>query len=192
MWSLVTAASRESQGTQAPAWLLTWVLPVPGHRQPLHRWPPAFFKMFFNVDCFFFFFNSSLNLLQRCFCVMLWFFGHKSCEILAPQLGIKPSPPTLESEVITPGLPEQSLAYSLDCLLPTSLAIFCLVNSYSSFRTRFPGPSDGALCSGAGPSTTCPEAQSCFPAHTCRRAPSWVPCSPTSWPDRGWQVPVLG
>ena len=99
---------------------------------------------------FFFFFNSSLNLLQRCFCVMLWFFGHKSCEILAPQLGIKPSPPTLESEVITPGLPEQSLAYSLDCLLPTSLAIFCLVNSYSSFRTRFPGPSDGALCSGAG------------------------------------------
>ena len=39
------------------------------------------------------FLKSLLNLLQYCFCFMLWFFGHKACGILAPRPGIKPVPP---------------------------------------------------------------------------------------------------
>ena len=34
------------------------------------------------------FLKSLLNLLQYCLCFMLWFFGHKACEILAPWPGI--------------------------------------------------------------------------------------------------------
>ena len=43
--------------------------------------------------------KSLLNLLQRCFCVMLQFFGLKACGILVPRPGIKPTPPALEGEV---------------------------------------------------------------------------------------------
>ena len=32
---------------------------------------------------------------------MFWFFGHKAGGILAPQPGIEPTPPALESEVLT-------------------------------------------------------------------------------------------
>ena len=32
---------------------------------------------------------------------MFWFFGHKSHKILAPQIGIEPSLPALEGEVLT-------------------------------------------------------------------------------------------
>ena len=41
---------------------------------------------------------------------MFWFGGHEACEILAPQPGIKPSPSTLESKVLTTGLPAESQA----------------------------------------------------------------------------------
>ena len=34
-----------------------------------------------------------------------WFFGHNACEILAPWPGIKPTPPTLEGDVLTTGPP---------------------------------------------------------------------------------------
>jgi len=37
---------------------------------------------------------------------MSWFFGHEAYGILAPQLGIEPTPPALEGEVLTIGLRE--------------------------------------------------------------------------------------
>ena len=45
---------------------------------------------------------------------MFQIFCLKACGILAPQPGIDPTPPTLESEVLTSGLPWKSLAYILD------------------------------------------------------------------------------
>ena len=72
-----------------------------------------FFNFFFNF--FFFwcgpFLKSLLNLLQHCFCFMLWFFGCKTCGILAPWPGIEPAPPALEGEVLTTGPPEKSLDF---------------------------------------------------------------------------------
>ena len=44
------------------------------------------------------------NLLQYCFCFMFWFFGHEVCQILAPQPGIEPALPALDSEISTTGL----------------------------------------------------------------------------------------
>ena len=40
---------------------------------------------------------------------MFWSFGHKACEILAPQPGIKLAPPALEDEVLTTGPPRKPL-----------------------------------------------------------------------------------
>ena len=63
-------------------------------------------KNFFLKICFWMwtiFFKSSLNLLQYCFCFTFWFFGHESCELLGPWLGIKPVPPALEGKVLTAG-----------------------------------------------------------------------------------------
>ena len=40
---------------------------------------------------------------------MFWLFGLKECEILALQLGIKPTPSSLEGEVLTTGLPGKSV-----------------------------------------------------------------------------------
>ena len=56
------------------------------------------------------FLKSLLNMLQCCFCFMFWFFGHKACGILAPQPGIKPTPPTLEGKVLTTGPPGKVFA----------------------------------------------------------------------------------
>ena len=39
---------------------------------------------------------------------MFWFFGHKTCAILAPQPGIEPEPLHLEGEVLTSGPPGKS------------------------------------------------------------------------------------
>ena len=39
---------------------------------------------------------------------MFWLFDHKACGILAPWPGIEPTPPALEDEVLTTGLPEKS------------------------------------------------------------------------------------
>ena len=44
------------------------------------------------------------NLLQYCFCLMFWFFGHEVCPILAPQPGIDPALPALDSEILMTGL----------------------------------------------------------------------------------------
>ena len=51
-------------------------------------------------------------LLLLCF----GFFHHKACEILALQPRFKPSPPALEGEVLTTGLPGKSLD-APSCLL---------------------------------------------------------------------------
>ena len=40
---------------------------------------------------------------------MFWFFGRKAGGILTPRLGIEPTPPALEGEVLTTGLPGKSL-----------------------------------------------------------------------------------
>ena len=52
---------------------------------------------------------SLLNLLQYCFCFMLWFFGPKACGIPTPRLGIKPVPSASEGDVVTAGPPGKSL-----------------------------------------------------------------------------------
>ena len=46
---------------------------------------------------------SLLNLLKYCSVFLFWFFGHKAYWILAPQAGIEPTLPALESEVLTTG-----------------------------------------------------------------------------------------
>ena len=51
------------------------------------------------------FLKSLLNLLQYCFCFIFHFFGPEAYEILAPQPGIKPVPPSLEGKVLTTGPP---------------------------------------------------------------------------------------
>ena len=51
------------------------------------------------------------------FMLCFWFFGHKACGILAPRPGIKYTPPPLESEVLTTGLPGKSLWIQKDHLL---------------------------------------------------------------------------
>ena len=50
-------------------------------------------------------FKSLLSLLKYCLFDVFCFFGHEACAILAPQPGIKPTTPPLESEVLTNGPP---------------------------------------------------------------------------------------
>ena len=40
---------------------------------------------------------------------MVWFFGHEACGVLAPWLGIEPTSPALEGEILTTGPPGKSL-----------------------------------------------------------------------------------
>ena len=60
------------------------------------------------VKLFLFFFKSLLNFLQYCFCFIFWFLAREACGVLAPQPGIKPAPPALESKVLTTGPPWKS------------------------------------------------------------------------------------
>ena len=64
-----------------------------------------FYKIFLICT---FFVQSLFNLLQYCFCFMFWFFDLEACGILAPQPGIEPAIPALESEVSTIRLPGKS------------------------------------------------------------------------------------
>ena len=50
---------------------------------------------------------------------MFWIFGQEACGILVPWPGIRPTPPALESEVLTTGPPGKSLTI-----------FFALENSY--------------------------------------------------------------
>ena len=68
----------------------------------------SFFKKdLFDVDHFL---KSLLNLLQYYFCFMFFvfyfFFKPQVCEILVPQ--IEPAVPSLQSEILTTGLPGKS------------------------------------------------------------------------------------
>ena len=65
------------------------------------------------IDCLFIYFciylfsmwtilKSLLNLLQYCFCLMFWFFGHKVCWLLAPWSENKPISPALDGKVLKP------------------------------------------------------------------------------------------
>ena len=40
--------------------------------------------------------------------MLCFFFGHEVCGILAPWPGIKPTPPVLDGEILTTGLPAKS------------------------------------------------------------------------------------
>ena len=59
------------------------------------------------------FLKPLLNLLQYRFCLLFWFIGHKAGVILALWPGIEVTPPALEGEVLTTGLPETSLPTQL-------------------------------------------------------------------------------
>ena len=54
-------------------------------------------------------FKSLLNLLQYCFCFILWLFGCEARGALATGPGIEPTPPALEGKVLTTGPPGKSL-----------------------------------------------------------------------------------
>ena len=67
---------------------------------------------FRSIALFFFFFcflKSLLNLLQYCFYFLVLVFGHEACAILAPWLGMEPTAPALEGEILTTGPPGKSL-----------------------------------------------------------------------------------
>ena len=64
-----------------------------------------FYKIFLICTIFV---KSLFNLLQYCFCFMFWFFDLEACGILAPQPGIEPAIPALESEVSIIRLPGKS------------------------------------------------------------------------------------
>ena len=51
------------------------------------------------------FLKSLLNVLQFCFCFMLWFFDCESCGIFAFPPGLELSSPALEAKVLTTGPP---------------------------------------------------------------------------------------
>ena len=53
-------------------------------------------------------FKSLLNLLQYCFCFILWLFGCEARGALATGPGIEPTPPALEGKVLTTGPPGKS------------------------------------------------------------------------------------
>ena len=55
------------------------------------------------------FYKSLLNRLQYCFCFVVCFFGHEACGVLAPWLGIEPTPPALEGDILATGPPGKSL-----------------------------------------------------------------------------------
>ena len=44
------------------------------------------------------------------FYAFFFFLGHETCRILASRPGIEPAPSVLEGQVITTGLPEESLS----------------------------------------------------------------------------------
>ena len=75
-----------------------------------------FFKIFWCGP----FLKSLLNLLQNYLCFMFWFFWPpEACRILAPWTGIEPSPPALESKVLTTRPPGKSWELNMLFFLKT-------------------------------------------------------------------------
>ena len=82
------------------------------------------FFILFYLDFFFFgcgpFFQVFIELVTMRFCFMFCFLGPKAWGILAPQPGIKLTPPVLEGQVLTAGPPCKSLFYIIfgfQCLI---------------------------------------------------------------------------
>ena len=66
------------------------------------------------LKIFFFFFMQTIFKVFIEFVtilLLLWFFGHKACGILASQPGMDPTPPALKGEVLTIGSPGKSLDF---------------------------------------------------------------------------------
>ena len=51
--------------------------------------------------------NTTLNLLQYCFCLMFWFFGHEARGILTPLSATQSLPFAPEGEILTTGPPRK-------------------------------------------------------------------------------------
>ena len=69
------------------------------------------FKVFIEFVTVLLLYFVTILLLQYWVFFMFWFFGHEACGILATQPGIEPTPPALEGEVLTTGLPGKSCSY---------------------------------------------------------------------------------
>ena len=71
---------------------------------------------------------------------MFWFFELEACGILAPQPGIEPTPPAVEGEVLTIGLPGKSphlVAFSCHvCLSPQIWDSFSAFIFHHDFGSR--------------------------------------------------------
>ena len=110
--------------TSSPALSLSAIRVFSNESTPPNRWPKYWsfgsigrvleesFRVDFLQDWAYtlkFFKKSLLNLLQYCLCFIFFFPGPEAFGILTPQLGIKPTPPALEGEVLTNRLPGKSL-----------------------------------------------------------------------------------
>ena len=83
------------------------------------------------------FLKSMLNLLQHCFCFMLWFFGQEACGISAPWPGTEPQPLHWKAK-FNPGLPGKSPDGGVDCrqlICRISLHVTC--SRHCSFQEPF-------------------------------------------------------
>lgn len=67
---------------------------------------------------------------------MFWFSGHEACWILALQSGIKPTSPTLDSEVSTVGPPGMSLLMGLKCLEENRILAYVSMQKCSLWMVR--------------------------------------------------------
>ena len=92
--------------------LVFWepTIPLPTVAAPIYIPPNSvqgfpFLHILTSICCMCSFLKSLSRLLQYCFCLMFWLFGHEACGVLAPCPGIKPASPTLEGKVLTSGLP---------------------------------------------------------------------------------------
>ena len=90
-------------------------------------------------------------MLHYDFCFMFWFFGHKTCGILAPQPEIEPMPLALEGKVLTTGPPGKPLDWTLECGRWTGQASSWGLVAPSGDAPIGPGSRDFPL-SPAGPS----------------------------------------
>ena len=98
---------------------------------------------------FFFFDVEHFRSLYRtfykyCFCFMFWLFGHEACGVIGPWPRIESTPPTLESEILTPGPPEKSL-FLLFYLLGCFYSVLSWIHDWSchflyglNSRKKFP------------------------------------------------------
>ena len=74
--------------------------------------------------CLFSILKFLLNLPQFYFCFLgVWFlfcffFCHSACEILVPQSEIEATSPALEGKVLTTGMPDKPLSFTLETYFP--------------------------------------------------------------------------